>query len=127
MVTKYGFDYTGMPEKKKVGWMIEITYEKVKSQWKIADITTSTITRQNVINIASDETLKWFKAIGGSEKREMGFTQYGYLPRKVTSTSPDKTKKHVYELYYGDMGQIYKYHLAKYKMEREKEKMIGRR
>lgn len=126
MATKYGFDYTAMPEKKKIGWLIEIRYEKVRSQWVITDIKSSTITRQNVINIASDETIRWFKSIGSSERREMGFTQYGYLPRKVTSIRPDKSAKQVYEIYYGDMGQSYKYHLAKYKMEKEKAKLTKR-
>ena len=127
MADKIGFDYTAMPANKKIGWLIEIDYEKKGSQWIITEIKTSTINKQNVINIASDDTLKWFRNFGGVERREMGFTQYGYLPRRVTSISPDKTMKHIYEIYYGDMGQTYKYHLAKYRMEKEKAKLTRRK
>lgn len=121
---KIGYYDYHLPDKGKVAWIINIRQKKVGSQWKITSITTETATKQNIRNIASDDTLKWFRRLGGSETRTMGHTHAGYLPREVKSTSPDRTERHIYEIYYGDMGDAYRYYLAKWKMQKAKEAVM---
>ena len=120
---KIGFDTHSIPDKGKIGWVIDVQYTKVGTQWKIAKINTLTISKENLVNYAGNETMAFFKRIGGTERRDFKYTQYGYIPAKIVSINPDKTMKHVWEFYYGKEGQSYKYDLAKYKMEREKQKL----
>lgn len=120
---KIGFDTSAIPSKGKIGWVIDIVYEKIGSQWKIKKINNFTITKQNLINYSSNETLSFFKMLGGTERRDFKYTQYGYIPARIVSINPDKTIKHMWEFYYGQEGQSYKYYLAKYKMEKEKQKL----
>lgn len=120
---KIGFDTHSIPDKGKIGWVIDVQYTKVGNQWKIAKINTLTISKENLVNCAGNETMAFFKRIGGTERRDFKYTQYGYIPAKIVSINPDKTMKHVWEFYYGKEGQSYKYYLAKYKMEKEKQKL----
>lgn len=120
---KIGFDTHSIPDKGKIGWVIDVQYTKVGNQWKIAKINTLTISKENLVNYAGNETMAFFKRIGGTERRDFKYTQYGYIPAKIVSINPDKTMKHVWEFYYGKEGQSYKYYLAKYKMEKEKQKL----
>lgn len=120
---KIGFDTHSIPDKSKIGWVIDVQYTKVGNQWKIAKINTLTISKENLVNYAGNETMAFFKRIGGTERRDFKYTQYGYIPAKIVSINRDKTMKHVWEFYYGKEGQSYKYYLAKYKMEREKQKL----
>ena len=43
--------------------------------------------------ITKDETLKWFRRLGGSETAEHSYTCRGYNITKLISTSPDKQTK----------------------------------
>ena len=45
----------------------------------------------------NDDTVKWFRRLGGSETVERSYTSAGYLVTKLTSTSPDKQNKTVRE------------------------------
>ena len=117
------FDYH-LPDKGKCAWVINVRQHKVGSQWKITSVTSETASKQNIRNYASDDTLKFFRRIGGTERRTMGYTHAGYLPREVVSTNPDKTERHIIEFYYGDEGDSFKYHLAKWKMQKAKEQAM---
>lgn len=44
-----------------------------------------------------DDTVKWFRRLGGSETVERSYTSAGYLVTKLVSTSPDKQNKTVRE------------------------------
>jgi len=44
-----------------------------------------------------DDTVKWFRRLGGSESIERSYTSAGYLVTKLISTSPDKQNKTVRE------------------------------
>lgn len=44
-----------------------------------------------------DDTVKWFRRLGGSETVERSYTSAGYLVTKLISTSPDKQNKTVRE------------------------------
>lgn len=120
---KIGFDISRIPDKGKIGWVIDVEYEKTGSQWRIRKINSFTISKQNLVSSAANQTMSFFKMIGGTERRDFKNTQYGYIPSKIVSINPGKTIKHVWEFYYGMEGQLYKYHLAKYKMEKEKQKL----
>ena len=44
-----------------------------------------------------EETVKWFRRLGGSETVQRSYTCAGYLVTKLISTSPDREIKHVRE------------------------------
>jgi len=45
--------------------------------------------------ITSDDTLRWFRRIGGSEYAERSYTPVGYIVTRLVSTSPDHEIRHV--------------------------------
>ena len=47
--------------------------------------------------ITNDDTLKWFRRLGGTETAERSYTYEGYVVTKLTSTSPDKQRKTIRE------------------------------
>jgi len=55
------------------------------------------ITETQYKNICSDDTLKWFRRLGGSESAQRGYTCRGYRVVKLTSTSPNKQSKTIRE------------------------------
>lgn len=56
---------------------------------------TKEITRQEYKNITADETIKFFKRLGGSESVTREYTCDGYLITEIKSTSPDREKRTV--------------------------------
>lgn len=55
--------------------------------------TTETIDEQKYRRIVSNETLRFFRRLGGTETAERNYTCRGYNVVKLTSTSPDRSKK----------------------------------
>ena len=55
------------------------------------------LTPKQYKNITNDDTLKFFRRLGGSEYVERGYTAQGYLITRLISTSPDKLDKKIYE------------------------------
>ena len=45
----------------------------------------------------NEDTVKWFRRLGGSETVTRGYTYAGYVVVKLVSTSPDKDSKTVRE------------------------------
>ena len=45
----------------------------------------------------NDDTIKWFRRLGGSQSVTHGYTYAGYVVIKLVSTSPDKQNKTVRE------------------------------
>ena len=64
-----------------------------KTTYTIEEETTETITNKQYNYICGEDTLKWFRRMGGSETAERGYTCAGYLIVKLTSTSPDRHNK----------------------------------
>jgi hypothetical protein len=58
---------------------------------------TEQITKQNYNNIVSKDTQKWFRSLGGSETAKRTYTSRGYLITKLTSVSPDRQNKNIYQ------------------------------
>ena len=48
-------------------------------------------------NITNDETLKWFRRLGGSEHATYGYTSQGYKVVRLSSCNPDRSLKVVRE------------------------------
>ena len=56
-----------------------------------------TVTEKQHRLTTCDETVKWFRRIGGSETEQMNYTCLGYICTKLTSISPDRQTKVVKE------------------------------
>ena len=59
-----------------------------KTTYILEEEKTDTITKEQYNNITNNDTLKWFRRLGGSETAQRGYTCRGYLITKLTSKSP---------------------------------------
>lgn len=57
----------------------------------------SEITQEQYNNITNDDTLKWFRRLGGTETATRGYTERGYNVVKLISTSPNKDTRVIRE------------------------------
>lgn len=64
-----------------------------KTTYIVEEEKTEEITREQYKNITSDETLEWFRNIGGTETAARRYTCRGYNITRLTSTSPDRQTK----------------------------------
>ena len=55
------------------------------------------ISRDYYQNMVGEETIRFFRRLGGSESITRNYTKAGYLITKVISTSPDKNCKIIRE------------------------------
>jgi hypothetical protein len=55
------------------------------------------ITKQQYNNITNEDTIKFFRRLGGSEYIERGYFSCGYGIYKIVSTSPDRQSKTIRE------------------------------
>tara|TARA_Y100001938_G_scaffold118785_1_gene164360 strand:+ start:671 stop:997 length:327 start_codon:yes stop_codon:yes gene_type:complete len=51
------------------------------------------ISKEMYHNITCEDTLKWFRRLGGSETAQRNYTRAGYLIAKLISTCPSKEMK----------------------------------
>ena len=68
-----------------------------KNGWNLVESETTEVTSQMHRNATNDDTCKWFRRLGGSESKTMGYTCDGYKCTKLISTSPDKEQKTIRE------------------------------
>jgi hypothetical protein len=61
-----------------------------KTTYFTKDEASESITTSQYNNLTKDDTLKWFRRLGGSETAERSYTCRGYNVTKLTSTSPDR-------------------------------------
>jgi hypothetical protein len=64
-----------------------------KTTYELIDTETTEITESNYEKIVSNDTVKWFQSIGGSEVRVKKYTDCGYKVTKLTSKSPNRDLK----------------------------------
>jgi|TARA_R100000084_G_C4505134_1_gene79921 hypothetical protein len=64
-----------------------------KTTYLVDNEVTEEITPTQYRNITSNDTLKWFRRLGGSETAQRSYTCRGYNITKLTSISPDKQSK----------------------------------
>tara|TARA_R100000005_G_C4843066_1_gene113488 strand:+ start:182 stop:475 length:294 start_codon:yes stop_codon:yes gene_type:complete len=80
--------------------LTEVRMEKnpnTKTTFDVVSESKKVITEQNYKNIVSDDTVKWFRRLGGVETITRGYTRVGYLVTKLVSTSPDRQSKTIRE------------------------------
>lgn len=79
--------------------MIEEHYSRTESgkSWKSKPDETETrvITREQYERITCDDTMQWFRRLGGSEYPIRCYTSKGYLIVQLNSCNPDRTVKHI--------------------------------
>ena len=68
-----------------------------KTTYTVDSKETKEVTQEQYELITKDETCKWFRRLGGSETKQMGYTFLGYICTKLTSISPDRQTKIVRE------------------------------
>jgi hypothetical protein len=80
--------------------MIQLTETRIENGAKT--IETKEIDMRQYNNITNDDTLKWFRRLGGSETATRNYTSRGYNVTKLISTSPDKSIKVIREFNFID-------------------------
>jgi hypothetical protein len=66
---------------------------KTKTTYLLDYESTEQITSEQYNNMTNQNTLKYFRRLGGTESAIFGYTCNGYKVTKLTSTSPDKQTK----------------------------------
>ena len=66
-----------------------------KTVWELQSATEEEITGEQYKNATSDDTIRFFRRLGGSETVTRGYTAAGYIITKIVSISPDRQKKTV--------------------------------
>ena len=74
-------------------------YSRTESgkSWKSQPDTTETkeISRKFYDNMTSEDTVKFFRRLGGSETVNRAYFSIGYLPQEISSIDPTRTIKKV--------------------------------
>ena len=68
-----------------------------KTTYLVDSIETSEVTEREHQLATCDDTVKWFRRLGGSESVQRAYTCRGYVVVKVVSTSPDRQNKTIRE------------------------------
>ena len=66
---------------------------KTKTVFILVGEETREITKEEYENITNDDTLSFFRRLGGSEYAERTYTKYGYFITRLISKSPDRETK----------------------------------
>lgn len=80
--------------------MVQTTYElkpNTKTVWVEVETTEKQVDLAHLKRFTSDDTLKFFRRLGGIERVQRSYTIMGYLPTRVCLISPDKKLKKVTE------------------------------
>lgn len=86
--------YTGN-EEKAIPYKVQ-NYEKRGNRWTLTEEHEEVVTYINYYNVVDPRATAFFKSLGGTEKNTVrAVVGYGYIPVKVESTNPDRTKKTV--------------------------------
>jgi hypothetical protein len=71
----------------------QIKNPNTKTTYTNESIEIREIDAQQYNRIVSDDTCKWFRRLGGSETKTMGYTSNGYCCTQLISKSPDRSIK----------------------------------
>jgi hypothetical protein len=75
----------------------QVKNPNTKTSYKTVSTETKNIDSRQHHLITNDDTCKWFRRLGGSESKTMGYTCDGYKCVKLISTSPNKEIKKIRE------------------------------
>ncbi len=84
-------------KKITVNTIKQVKKEDTKTVWQNAETTETIFNEKQYKNCTSDDTIKWFRNIGGSETVTRNYTKVGYVVTKIVSTSPDKQNRTIRE------------------------------
>jgi hypothetical protein len=73
-----------------------------KNAYALESVTIREIDETHYNNIVCDDTLKWFRRLGGSESVQRNYTNRGYKVVKLISKSPNGSIKVVREFRFKD-------------------------
>lgn len=77
--------------------MTKETYSRTDSgkSWRSRpdEVSTSEVTLDNVRKATDEDTLRFFRRLGGWERVDRTYTAWGYLPWRCISISPDRQVK----------------------------------
>ena len=68
-----------------------------KTTYRVESKEVKEVTERQHYLTTNDDTVKWFRRLGGSESVQRGYTKQGYKVTKLVSTSPDKQNKVIRE------------------------------
>lgn len=71
-----------------------------KTTYNTNNVIKELIDEKQYNNITSNDTLKWFRRLGGTETVQRCYTSAGYKVYKLTSTSPNRQQKNIREFEY---------------------------
>ena len=75
------------------------TYSRTESgkSWKSKpdEVKTGTYTQEQYENCTNEETIKWFRRLGGSEHVTRSYTFAGYIPTRIISSDPSRAIRKV--------------------------------
>ena len=122
----HGFDTSKLPNgDRKIAWVVKVHQVKDRNGgWSVQKIDALTVSKAQYLFITSNTLCKLWRYWNSTQNVTMRMTQYGYLPTEVISVKPDKTERILYEVYFGKDGWDFMYHLAKWKAQFAKEKML---
>lgn len=107
--------------KKTAFVMVKNHYVKVGSKWVLESSTYENVNAEWYANTIGKETLRWFRSLGGYEKNQSAYTDYGYIVIRNISISPSKSEKSVTEFYTPTMWKNSgKFVIQKYKSIKRK-------
>jgi hypothetical protein len=68
-----------------------------KTTYIVDKVEVKEVTEEQHNLTTNDDTVKWFRRLGGKETVQRGYTFNGYVVTKLVSTSPDKQTKVIRE------------------------------
>tara|TARA_R110002020_G_scaffold399423_1_gene609295 strand:+ start:2792 stop:3310 length:519 start_codon:yes stop_codon:yes gene_type:complete len=90
----------------------QVKNPNTKTTYLTQSIKKSLLTEREYNLTVKDDTLKWFRQLGGTETAQRSYTLFGYVPYKLTSVSPDRQNKTVREFQFiafdWDREQLFK-------------------
>ena len=83
-----------------------------KTTYYNTEVKNSLLSEREYNLTTNEDTLKWFRNLGGSESAQRGYTCFGYVIYKLISASPDRQNKTIREYKFisfdYEEGKIYK-------------------
>jgi len=71
----------------------QVKKEGTATVWLEESKTVESVTLDQHDKATNEDTVKWFRRLGGSESVTKNYTYEGYVVTDLVSTNPDKTKR----------------------------------
>lgn len=92
-------------EDRKIYPLTKIHQKKVGNKWITVEVEKETVSKKHYNNAFGEETIKFFRRLGGKEQVDRRPTWDGYKPVKVISTSPSGDERYIRQV---DFDKAYK-------------------